>query len=256
MYVENFNLCFDPRISLIFLVVLWRILWSTKMSEMYIVWLFNNLLRSCILNSLSWHNFEHTRLYRAPPPPSFLTIRPIVQIYMVFSDVILEEVSTYPQLGLVLNNHLTWEDHINAAILKSNKKIGLIWRLRNEMPRYITEKICTHYIRPQLEYWSLLYDDSTQELTHRLEQCQKQAAIACTGAYRRTNTDALLKEVGWPKLESRRKYNSLVMMYKISHHMVPSTIVPDRAITTATRKTTPDKKWRDIYSYKIQNWKT
>ena len=142
--------------------------------------------------------------------------------HLMFNDVILEEVSTYPQLGLVLNNRLTWEDHINSAILKANKKIGLIWRLRNEMPRYITEKIYTHYIRPQLEYGSLLYDDSTQELTHRLEQCQRQAAIACTGAYRRTNTDALLKEVGWPKLESRRKYNSLVMMYKISHHMVPS----------------------------------
>ena len=31
--------------------------------------------------------------------------------HLMFNDVILEEVSTYPQLGLVLNNRLTWEDH-------------------------------------------------------------------------------------------------------------------------------------------------
>ncbi len=89
------------------------------------------------------------------------------------------------------------------------------------MPRYITEKIYTHYIRPQLEYGAIIYDDCTQETSHRLEACQRQTAIACTGAYRRTDTEALLKEVGWPKLETRRKYNSLIMMHKMSHHMTP-----------------------------------
>jgi len=137
------------------------------------------------------------------------------------NKVTLEKVSTYTQLGLVLNNRLTWDDHINSAVTKANKKMGLIWRLRNEMPRYITETIYTHYIRPQLEYGSIIYNDCTQEQSHRLESCQRLAAIACTGAYRRTNTDALLQEVGWPKLQTRRDYNSLVMLYKMTHKMTP-----------------------------------
>lgn len=47
------------------------------------------------------------------------------------------------------------------------------------------------------------------------------AAVACTGAYRRTNTEDLLHEVGWPTLETRRNYNSLILMYKMSHNMTP-----------------------------------
>jgi hypothetical protein len=140
---------------------------------------------------------------------------------LILNGEVLEKVYKYPQRGLILNDRMTWEDHINAAIIKANKKMGLIWRLRNEMPRYIVENIYTLYIRPQLEYGSIIYSNLTQEQSQRLESCQRMAAVACTGAYRRTNTEDLLHEVGWPTLETRRNYNTLILMYKMSHNMTP-----------------------------------
>ena len=50
----------------------------------------------------------------------------------------IEQVHSYPQLGLILN------DHINDAITKANKKIGLIWRLNSELPIYAVENIYNH----------------------------------------------------------------------------------------------------------------
>ena len=57
---------------------------------------------------------------------------------------------SYPQLGLILNEKMNWDAHIENIISKANKKIGLIWRLCNHVPRFAVENIYTTYIRPQL----------------------------------------------------------------------------------------------------------
>ena len=50
------------------------------------------------------------------------------------NGVELDKVSSYPQLGLVLNEKMNWEDHINCEITKANKKMGLMWKLSNDFP--------------------------------------------------------------------------------------------------------------------------
>ena len=55
------------------------------------------------------------------------------------------------------------EDHISSAITKANTKMGLVWRLNNDLPRYAVEAIYLSYIRPQLEYGSIIYNNCTHE---------------------------------------------------------------------------------------------
>ena len=111
--------------------------------------------------------------------------------------------------------------HIDNIISKAKKKIGLIWRLSNHVPRFAVENIYTTYIRPQLEYCVVIYNYCTKETSTRLESCQRRAAIACTRAYRRTNTITLLEELGWDKLETRRTYLCHILMYKLTNALVP-----------------------------------
>ena len=117
------------------------------------------------------------------------------------NDTQIDQVHSYQQLGVILNDKLNWEDHINHVISKANRKIGLMWKLSSELPRYAVENIYTSYIRPQLEYSAVIYNNCTREQSRRLEACQRKAAIACTRAYRRTNTENLLNELGWSKLD-------------------------------------------------------
>jgi hypothetical protein len=37
----------------------------------------------------------------------------------------IEKVNSYPQLGLILHDKMNWSDHINQAITKANKKMGI-----------------------------------------------------------------------------------------------------------------------------------
>ena len=43
-----------------------------------------------------------------------------------------------------------------------------------------------------------------------------EAARICTGAMRQTSADKILTEVGWERLECRRKFHKLIMFFKMT----------------------------------------
>ena len=55
-------------------------------------------------------------------------------------------------------------------------------------------------IRPVLEYGNVLYDN---------------CSLICTGGYRHTDYNNLLKELHWESLSNRRKLYKLVILYRI-----------------------------------------
>lgn len=77
-------------------------------------------------------------------------------------------------------------------------------------------------IRPILEYGGVIIDNLADNLIDKLESTQRSAALACTGAYRHTDKDKLIKEVGWEPLQIRRKYQRLVLFYKIKKGLTPT----------------------------------
>ena len=76
-------------------------------------------------------------------------------------------------------------------------------------------------IRPILKYGDVIYDNTSLSIGQSLENIQRQAAIACTGAYRHTKHSSLLSEVGWEPLSSRRRQHRLSLFYKIYNNIYP-----------------------------------
>ena len=76
-------------------------------------------------------------------------------------------------------------------------------------------------IRPILEYGHLLYDNCSSSSAQLIEKIQRQSALACTGAYRHTSHSALLTELNWEPLATRRQHFKLFTYYKIYHHIYP-----------------------------------
>ena len=76
-------------------------------------------------------------------------------------------------------------------------------------------------ILPIIDYGDVLYPIIPQCQNQRLEHIQRQAALICTKAYQRTPTVLLLNELGWESLKVRRKYHTLIIMYKVLHGNAP-----------------------------------
>ena len=55
-------------------------------------------------------------------------------ISITTDDKSIEEVSSFSYLGVVINNHLSWRDHIDYISNKVNKKLGLLRRIKYCLP--------------------------------------------------------------------------------------------------------------------------
>ena len=143
--------------------------------------------------------------------------RPTLQpIYL--NNTIITEVASHCNLGLHISNKLNWDDHVNSVIAKASKKLSIISRYRTRLPRPVLESLYLTMVRPIIEYGNVIYDSMSLSLGQSLEKLQRRAAIICTGAYRHTETQTLLQEVGWLSLSSRSYFCSIKLKLEYTLH--------------------------------------
>ena len=145
-----------------------------------------------------------------------------------FNNTSLSTTDTHKHFGVTLGNDLKWHTHINNILTSASKLLGITRKLNCSVRRK-TLQIYDSFLRPILEYSSVVWDNCTQYEKDRLEKVQIEAARIVTGTTRSITLNNLYKEIGWLTLEDRRKYQKLVLTFKIRNNMVPdylSTLFP------------------------------
>ena len=66
--------------------------------------------------------------------------------------VLIPQVCTDKHLGLVLNESLTWSDHISSVYAACARMIGILRRLDGTICSHAMKRIYTAVIRPRMEY--------------------------------------------------------------------------------------------------------
>ena len=102
------------------------------------------------------------------------------------------------------------------------KKINILAKLKNLIDRKTLTTMYTSFIRPGLEYGSIVFCNCTDTEDEILESVQRRAFKIITGGIVRTPTNNLYDEIGMETLKVRRDRNVLLFFFKIIHNMVPS----------------------------------
>ena len=149
---------------------------------------------------------------------------------LYFNDTRLNFVTNHKHLGLTLSENGKWHEHINSISKSASKVLSTMRALKFELKRDTLNQIYISYMRPLLEYGSIVWDGCTQNEKETLEKLQLEAARVVTGLTRSAATHCLLKEIGWISLENRRKIQKLVTMYKAKTGNLPdylNVLIPD-----------------------------
>ena len=132
---------------------------------------------------------------------------------LILNGEVISESQNHTHLGVTINNKLSWSVHINTAIAKADKRLSVIRRCRDQIPRQCRETLYKTMIRPVLDYGDVIYNSCLKSESEALENFQRKCALVCTGAFRITSHEKLLKELGWSKLESRRSMHRLHLFF-------------------------------------------
>ena len=160
-------------------------------------------------------------------------------------------VDYHKHLGFVLDNKMSYMNHIDTKIAKANQGIGIIRRLYNYLPRKALVQIYKSFILPHLDYCDVIYhkpmyDDfyskyyneraksdpinTNYQFNNKIESVQYNAALAITGCVRGTSRERLYSELGLTSLYDRRRFHRLSLFYKILNNLTPEYLrlfIPD-----------------------------
>ena len=133
-----------------------------------------------------------------------------------FNNLAVASCETHKHLSLLLDKRLPFDRHVEEMILRANKGVGLITRLRRYLRRNSLLTIYKALIRPHLDYGDVVYDyPGNASFMQELESVQYNASLAITGCFRGTSRDKLYSELGLESLADRRFYRRLIAFYAI-----------------------------------------
>ena len=115
---------------------------------------------------------------------------------LYFQDTQLTFVETHKHLGVTLSFDGSWHAHISNIAASAAKLLGSMRLLKYKLKRKTLNQIYISYLRPILEYASILWDSCTVNEKETIEKIQYEAARIVTGLTRSVTIERLLKEIG------------------------------------------------------------
>lgn len=114
----------------------------------------------------------------------------------------IELASNVKTLGVVFNNHLIWNDHVDHIATRLAKACGVLCRLRYTLPRSVKRMIYNALFSPHLTYCQLVWGDTTKVNLHRLSVLQKRAVRHIANVQYDANTGELFSTLKICPLEN------------------------------------------------------
>ena len=128
---------------------------------------------------------------------------------LAFNNNNVPETNSQKHLGVVLDNCLSFEDHLKIILNKVNKTIGLLRKLHNILPR--SALLHKSFIRPHFDYGDIVDDQAYNASFHqKVKFLRYNASLAITAAIRDTSREKLYEELGLKSLQLRRWFRKLV----------------------------------------------
>ena len=162
---------------------------------------------------------------------------------LYFNNAAVLNCKSHKHLGLNLDKNLVFGHHIGEKILKANKGIGSITRLRKLLPREALLTIYKAFVRPHLDYGDIIYDNSGNAcFIQKLESIQYNGSLAITVCFRGTSREKLYSELGLESLADRRFCRRLWSFYKIVNGFAPmylSNYLPAHNVASVSLRSRP-----------------
>ena len=156
-----------------------------------------------------------------------------------FNGQPLLPVANHKHLGLNLSTDLHFHQHVNSLIRTINTTLGPIYPVAKFLPRSTLNEIYVTYIRPHFDYCDIIYDGNlTASDSIRLQTLQNRCARLVTGTLFRTSTNALLTDLGWERLETRRLIHRLLFFHRLYYNYPPLPSYLTSLMTDTRRNTT------------------
>lgn len=138
------------------------------------------------------------------------------------NNVIIEKVSIYKYLGIVVDNKLNFKANIDNLCKKVAKKVGVLARTRKNLDYLSSVNIYKTIIAPHFDYCATILFMSGKEELDRMQKLQNRAMRVILKVNKYSKISEMLDTLHFMNVKQRIVYNSLILVFKIKKSLMPS----------------------------------
>ena len=137
---------------------------------------------------------------------------------IVYNDTFLPYCTTVKNLGVHLDQNMSWSVHINNVSRKIFHAIGSLRRLRSMLPIPTKIMLANTLLLPILDYADASYPNLTEDYLNKLERLQNLAIRFIFNLRKYDHVSEFRSKLKWLPIRSRRNLHTLSLLYCVLHN--------------------------------------
>ena len=125
-------------------------------------------------------------------------------------------------LGIYIDEHLTWQKHINHVNRKISRAMFAIKQTKHFLPRHILRNLYFTLIHSHLTYGIIAWGNAGQSIIHKTITLQKRAIRTINSAGYNSHTDPLFSKSNILKFADLYEYQCALFMFDYTHNKLPN----------------------------------
>jgi hypothetical protein len=143
-------------------------------------------------------------------------------ISIVIDNEHIEYVETFKYLGVIIDNHLRFEEHVTYIIRKIATKINYLGRMSRILSKHIKKLIYNCIIAPHFDYCVSILWNASNENVKKLQLLQNKGMRTILNCKYDTPIQDMLCRLDWLNVRQKLALDVLVLIKKILNMEVPS----------------------------------
>ncbi len=143
--------------------------------------------------------------------------RKINTIHLKINNTIIEWVTQFVFLGLILNENMSWKDHINKISNKISQSLGILNKLKHILPINAKILIYSSLILSHLTFGILAWSRNCERITILKKKCIR----TITSSKYNAHTEPIFKELNLLKVEDIFELQVLKFYFKFKNGSLP-----------------------------------
>ena len=137
------------------------------------------------------------------------------QVQITLNDTSIERVQLYKYLGVILDEHMSWSDHIDFTAKKISMKMGFLRRSAKPcLPSATFKMLSSAMILPLFDYCDVAWSGCAHCYSDKLLKLHNRLARLILNAHPRTHIHELQRALAWLPLPARWENHRMCEVYK------------------------------------------
>ena len=124
-------------------------------------------------------------------------------------------------LGVQVDQHLLWDEHLNVINKKISRGIGMLKFAKRYLPLQTIQTMYKSLVEPYFRYCSPVWGNCGITALQKLQKLQNRAARIVTNSPYDASSQPLIKQLGWLDVQQMIDFETTKIVHKSLHNEVP-----------------------------------